>query len=233
LSVTSPLPTGTSAFFTTSAFNTLDLEGFIPAGGATGLPAAVATTSNMRLSVWDFEATGLYHAGNLRVEGSAGVRYVHLDQNFGAFASQANEAGAGSQETSLLLAGHNFNGAGPTMALDLRQGLGESGFGLYANVRGAVLFGAKHANGVLDFTFTPAAGTATNDVTVYNSDSLGVIGVGECELGAEFARNLGSGASVFVRAGIDGQLWLGAGNATSQEGNLGFFGYTVTVGLNY
>src|SRR5262249_29760712 len=106
--------------------------------------------------------------------------------------------------------------------------------GLYATGRGAVLFGNKHATSVSGSVTTDATGaviTASN--SQFHSDSLGTIGVGEAELGVEFSRKMGEGASLFVRAGIDGQIWIGAGNATSESGNLGFFGYTFTVGINY
>jgi hypothetical protein len=225
--VTSPLVLGNLS-------NTVFIPG-TPAGAAApvGVPAAEAITSSIRLQVWDFEATGSWHSGCFSAEGSAGVRYAHLSQNFASAATQANEAGIGSSETSLLASGHNFNGAGPTLAAELRQHLGDSGLGLYAIGRGAVLFGNKHATGILATETIPAVGAVTTFSNQFHNDELGTIGVGEAELGVEYSLRMGNAASLFVRAGIDGQLWIGAGNATSTTGNLGFFGYTFTVGVNY
>jgi hypothetical protein len=239
LALNQGLPVGTSAAVTTSTLGGLTSTLFIPEtpAGATapvGVPAAVAVASDIRLQVWDFEATGTYRSGCLSVEGSAGVRYAHLFQNFAEFASQANLIGTGSLETNVLLSGHNFNGAGPTLAAELRRSLGDSGLGLYASSRGAVLFGNKHATAILATETTPVApAVATTFSSQFHSDSLSTIGVGEAEIGVEFSRKMGEGASLFVRAGIDGQIWIGAGNATSETGNLGFFGYTFTVGVNY
>jgi hypothetical protein len=205
-------------------------------GVVSGVPAAEAVGSNLRLQSWDFEATGSYRSGCFSAEGSAGVRYAHLSQNFAALGISNDVGGVvGSSTTSLALSGHNFNGAGPTLAVTLSQHLGDSGLGFYGMGRGAVLFGNKHGTAVSSSVTTDATGAVTTGPfnSQFHNDSLGTIGVGEAEIGLEFSRKMGEGASLFVRAGIDGQIWIGAGNATSETGNLGLFGYTFTVGVNY
>ena len=36
-----------------------------------------------------------------------------------------------------------------------------------------------------------------------------------------------------ISIALEGQIWNGAGNATTTEGNLGFFGFSTGVGLKH
>jgi hypothetical protein len=202
--------------------------------GDPGVPLALATTSDLRVDVWDFEATAAWHAGGFIVEGSAGVRYLHLEQSYGAFAAQGNIDAAGDTRNGTVIFGHSFNGAGPTLALLGRHGLGDMGLGVYASARGAVLFGSSKSNGTELVTTTAPDGSNVETTGLQShSDHLGVLGIGECEVGVEYSRKMGDSADVFLRAGIDGQIWIGGGSATTADSTFGFFGYTVTIGVNY
>jgi len=234
LSQPTALPAGTTLSTSTpSLYGNNGLGIGTEIGGTTGTPYTLAVTSDLTLDVWDLEATAVYHAGGCIVEGSAGIRYAHIAQSFGAFSAESNLTAAGTGQSGTLIASHNFNGAGPTLATEVRHALGDMGLGVYANARAAILFGDSYASG-FDVVTTTTPGFATaRTADTFRSDHLGVIGVGECEIGVEYSRKIGDSASAFVRAGIDGQIWLGAGSATSQNGALGFFGYTVTLGVNY
>ena len=170
-----------------------------PLVGAPGeTPAKLLTTSNFKLDVFDFEATQDFTFAGWKLLASAGIRYAHISQNYTAESSQPNLIGGGV--TNSLSANHNFEGGGPTIALDLRRELGNSGFSLYATVRGSAVFGDSHQNAFEQTVFSPPGEPAFVVNSYGNSDRLGVIGIAECDLGIEYGRCIGQ-TFAFVRHG--------------------------------
>ena len=97
----------------------------------------------LQLDVWDFEADQALDFGYWTMLFSGGLRYAHLAQNYNAFLlASATNVNNGNlfNESGGITSGHSFNGAGPTIALEVMRKLGDSGFALYAGARGAVLF---------------------------------------------------------------------------------------------
>jgi hypothetical protein len=202
----------------------------VPAVATQGL----AASSKFRFDVWDFEAFEIFHPCNLSLLVSGGVRYAHISQNYNAFAVDA----AGLQLESVL-SGHNFNGAGPTVSVTGKHGLGESNFYIYGNARGSVLFGqGKQTASCL------LAGIDFADVNNSWNDVLPEL---EFEVGLGWYRALGQ-ARVFAQAGLVGQAWFEAGNSSRSDlsgvlgsfsvgsqtdGTLGLLGLSVRVGVNY
>jgi hypothetical protein len=197
--------------------------------------------STLRLEVWDFEATGEAEVGRWALLFSGGFRYAHLSQNYNAF--QISRRGFNPlgglfipsfnfQQTDLLSSGHNFNGAGPTVGLEAKRPLGNSGLALFANLRGAMLFGRSKLE-VDQSTSTPGfvlgvPGVIATAASVRDT----VLPVAELEMGAEFSRTWGA-VRPFIRTGLLAQTWFDAGSASRMDGNLGFLGLSVTAGLNY
>ena len=58
------------------------------------------------------------------------------------------------------------------------------------------------------------------------------MGVGEAEVGLQWSRQLGRGASLFARFGYEGQLWHEAGSPSAWAGNLGFEGFNLALGID-
>jgi hypothetical protein len=111
-------------------------------------PSEMFLNSNLKLNVWDFEATRETVVGRWMLLASAGFRYAHLSQDYNAFQpfltfhfSFPEPVEETSHLVDLLSAGHNFNGAGPNVALEAKRPMGNSGFSLFANLRGTMLFG--------------------------------------------------------------------------------------------
>jgi hypothetical protein len=197
-----------------------------------------AAASDLDLDVWDFEATKLWRGPNWEILGAAGVRYAHLAQNY--LAASSGLLGGASAE--FLDSGHNFNGAGPTVAVDVRRLFGNSGFALYSNARGSLLFGsAQHRVGRQTVSSTTGLVTAFDESAAFQAS---VMPVGELEFGAAYRRDLGR-ADILVEIGLVGQTWLGAGNASNSSilnngafnadntGNLGLIGMAFRFGLNF
>jgi hypothetical protein len=194
--------------------------------------------SKLKMDVWDFEATQDIQAGCWTLLLSGGVRYAHVAQNYDAFRFNSGAGGnmIFNQDSVTLLSGHSFSGAGPTVAIELARPLGSTGFSLYGNARGAVLFGCmtQHASRLAVQSGFENDGMAFNTTNFSDSDGCrsSVIPVTEIEVGAQYDRVFGV-VHPFVRTGLVGQSWFGVGNASGSGGNLGLLGLTVTAGLNY
>jgi hypothetical protein len=143
-------------------------------------------------------------------------------------------------DRDLVGAGHNINGAGPTGALEIRRALGDSRFALYGMGRCSVLFGRGRTESFQLHQVTeqiiPRTGkTTTTSTTATNSAITGhddVMPVSELEAGIEFAHHFGP-VRVFVQTGVVASEWDFAGSATSDNGDLAFFGLNCTLGFDY
>jgi len=206
----------------------------ITAGADEGFAAA----SDLMLLVWDFEATQVWRCDNWQILGAAGIRYAHLAQDYLA----ASSGIVGGPNAQYLDSGHNFNGAGPTVAVDIKRLFPSSGFALYSNARGALLFGSAHQRVFRQVT-SPTTGLPLS-LEESASFQATVLPVGELEFGAEYRRDLGH-ADLLVQLGLVGQVWLGAGNGANSSvlnggsfhsdnnSNLGFVGMAFRFGVTF
>lgn len=201
--------------------------------------SSMCVNSNLKLDVWDFEAIKETELGRWGLLFAAGVRYAHLSQNYRAFQAFQGEFNPPPgvlipsfflHEVQQLSSGHNFSGAGPTLAIEAKRPIGNSRFSLFANLRGAMLFGDSKLQ-VGRVTQTGALGQNVA-VTTFQSAHDTVLPVAELEMGVEYSRNWGQ-VRPFVRTGLVAMTWFDAGSASSLAGDLGFLGLSVTAGLNY
>jgi hypothetical protein len=197
-------------------------------------------TTALRMHVWDFEAVAEFGCCPWSFLASAGVRYAHISQDYNAAVITATGA-----TNTFILSGQNFNGAGPTISLEARRALGNSGLYLYSKGRGSVLFGTSKQSATI--------GTGTAGAEFFaSSRSNSVLPEGELELGAGFRRHTCRG-DIFLEAGVVGQVWCNVGSAAESSGNanfdigpgedasasvnrnstLGLIGFTLRTGLNW
>jgi hypothetical protein len=197
--------------------------------------ANLSAFSDLHLNVWDFEATDECRCGPWELLVSGGVRYTHMSQSYVAVATSAGLPQMG------VLSGHNFDGAGPTLALAADRLLGDTHFYFFGNCRGSILFGTARQSASL------TAGPAFADTQDALSSTQTMLPVGELELGLGWSRDMGA-AHVYVRGGMISQLWFEAGNASRSsvqflggalannstiDPNLGLFGFSLRVGVDY
>jgi hypothetical protein len=198
---------------------------------------SLSFTSHLLLQVWDLEATQDLQTGPWSFLFAGGVRYLHMAQRYGMYSKVLVPGG----NTDGLLNGdstfvfdHDFNGVGPTLAIEAERRLGSSGLSLYGTARGAVLFGK--ANGTEAGIATSVSSNQANAVstsTFVNTESHNkVLPVLEFEVGVQYGWT-GTRFSPFIRSGFVGQSYFGAGSATSMDGNLGLFGLSVTAGTHF
>jgi hypothetical protein len=193
--------------------------------------------SKLRMDIADLELTQSVQTGCWSFLVSAGARYAHVGQSYDAFRvnSGVSETTQFTEDSGTLISGHNFDGAGPTVSLEVRRPLGNTALALYANTRGSLLFGSEkqHAERLTVEAGTQA-GSPFQNTTFLESSASGdaVLPVAEIELGAEYARDRNR-FHPYVRTGVIAQTWFGAGNASGGNSNLGFLGLTLVAGVAY
>jgi Legionella pneumophila major outer membrane protein precursor len=193
--------------------------------GRAPVNGTIAASSSLAVNVLDIQGTCSFEDAKWSHLLGIGVRYTHMSQDYRATLTNAN--------TRIdLTSGHNLNGAGPSFALETKRRIGESGFAIYGQLNGAILFG--HAN---------EAYTAVNNGVLqqFTRGHTDVLPVGELEVGAEYQRNVGR-AKLFLQAGFVGQVWWGGGNASNLDplgpssasnSNFGFLGLALRGGVRY
>jgi hypothetical protein len=119
-----------------------------------------------------------------------------------------------------------LEGIGPTFAIETRRPLGTN-VSVFANARGSLLFGQNKATfaGGEDLDLTTPFRTA------YATSQDDVLPIGEIQLGGEWTSIARAWGQVFVWGAFERQLWSGAGNASTLEGNLGLVGFSFGIGL--
>lgn len=225
-------PTGNPALAVASA-NPLALA--ITSFGDPAAPASITSANNLRLQVWDFEATKNSKLGGLDVTASGGVRLLHMSQHYDMF---INTPGGVVFTQQALISDHSHNLVGPTASLEGRLPLG-GGLAVYAAGRVSVLFG-DHRQSAIALQFAPdlGFGQPINSAGAAVTRD-GLMPVTELEIGGEWSTDMGN-SQLFVQGGFVGQVYYGAGNssrsgnyANESNSNLGLIGFAVNVGLRF
>jgi hypothetical protein len=163
------------------------------------------------------------------------------------------------EDSSYLSSGHSYWGVGPTVAVTGSRKIFQ-GLCAYGIARGSVLYGERrHTTGVLNVlgfsVSTPVVNgeepppeelagprgkgpnavlrrTETQTGEVVSSSDNDFLWVAEVEIGVQYTREFG-GSLFAAQAGIVGQNWFDAGNASSTGGDLRFYGLTASAGFRY
>jgi hypothetical protein len=201
------------------------------------LPISVASNGDIKMDIWDFDVTQRVEIGHLDLTFGGGIRYFHMAQDANTVLDLSADARVRtSAGTISATASNSFDGGGPTLILDGLRRFGSSGFGLYANARGGVLFGAQRENTFESYSPSLAAFfTVTHFSTT--SDQESTIGFGEIELGIQWGQSNCS-VSPFVRIGFEGREYWGIGNAIlatsgNNSGNVGAYGFVASAGVGW
>jgi hypothetical protein len=188
---------------------------------------SLVVTSKLQVQVLDLDS--IYRLGACKWDllFAGGLRLAGIDQAYNAYT--AGEA---------LLSSNKFYGLGPTLAVEVRRALGDTGFRLYGSARGSVLFGSGHQE----------ASVPDRNVVARDHHDIGMP-VAEAEFGLEYARDVG-GWHFFVQTALVGQEWFGAGGASRSstdvipggqfstssyvgDSDLAFLGACIRLGVNY
>lgn len=194
-------------------------QGNVPVTGA------ILATSQLGINVLDFQATYSNDGPKWSYLLGIGVRYTHLGQDY--------RATLGNDITRIdLSSSHNLNAAGPSFSLEGKRRIGESGFAVYGQLHGAILFGSAHED---------YSATNNGNYQEFTRSQRDVLPVGEIELGLEYGQNVGR-ARLLLQTGFTGQVWWGGGNASNLDpigpssaasSNFGLVGLAIRAGVRY
>ncbi len=121
-------------------------------------------------------------------------------------------------------------GFGPTISLDVYRPFG-SQCGIFCKAHGAVLFGPGESQLVagedLDLTnpFNTTRATSRDDLLTISEVQFGFRWRGRKACFGTYRP--------FCSIAMEGQFWHGAGNATSEDSSLGFFGINAGAGMRW
>jgi hypothetical protein len=216
----------------------------IPGAAAFGSPSSVLAGAglgtdrllfNSDLEIRSFDAEGTYQLGgpDYVVRLSAGIRGQSIRQRY--HATLRNPGDGVTMELQRLEFAQDFSGGGPTIGLFARHSIFDC-LAAYVNARGAILAGHVTQRGefyesIQDPLLAAFVGSQQTQ-TRFDNKSDQVVTYGEIEFGLEYGVCIGH-ANLFLRAGIVGQAYGNAGNATGGNGTLGLLGGQVAAGLNY
>jgi hypothetical protein len=199
-----------------------------------GVQDQITATNVLRLDVYDLDVTQLFEGKCWWLLVGGGARYLYLNQSYSA--TLLRQGAAAPPFSGQAFASNAFTGVGPTLFVEAHRALGQKGFGLYGNARGAVLFGSGSQSTFGSINSADPTGATFANLTTVTGSRDSVVPVAELELGAEWAPRCGK-VNPFLRVGAVGMNYFTVGNALSNginnHDNLGFFGLTVTGGLSF
>jgi len=194
-----------------------------------GFGHALVLSNKIRLNVADFEVTQAVDAGKWLLLTGGGVRWGRIIQDYQALDLQyINNVPFPIRKVAKST--NSFDGFGPTVSLEIRRPLGDSGFALYGSARGAVLFGDRRLHA--EYAEFDRNTNFNRLFQAFDRRYNDVLPIGELELGGLYSQNMGS-MTPFLQVGFVTQTWFGAGTATTYRDNLGFIGLTAAAGVTF
>jgi hypothetical protein len=168
----------------------------------------------LEMHTLDFEVTQDFQLGAAALRVGGGLRYLRLNQLFGADAFD----GPGLPESVRYR--QSFEGIGPTISAEILRPICWN-LSLYAQVRGAVTFGDRNER--VDYIVIGGMSDTSSRSGADDMISVGELGIG---LQADFG-------SLFVRGGYEGQIWWNAGSPNEGVGDMGLHGVVISAGLSF
>lgn len=222
--------------------------GLMAFGDTLGIQHGAEATSfnvstKLAVNVGDLEVFQGFRASACSFLLAGGLRLVRIEQTYNAFDAESG----GPAELRSLLSSYNFTGAGPTLALEVRRPLGDSGLSLFSLARGSLVFGSAQQ----DASF--GGQELRNDdpnPQVASEHRDRALPIAELEAGVEYGQTVGR-SWLFGQVALVGQEWFGAGSASrstmltprttlrpvlggaSLDSNIAFLGLSFRIGVNY
>lgn len=191
---------------------------------STNVPTDVfAASTTLNAYAIDIEATKETEFCSWNFGVGGGIRYAYVEQGYLAQTSDASGDALGAIDYR-----QTIEGFGPTISAHAVRPI-NCQTALFCKARGSLLFGdgesSLTAGEDLDLT-TPFTTTRTT-----SRDDL--LTIAEIQLGLQWHSNYYHVYQPFFSVAMEGQVWDGAGTATSEEGALGFFGFNTGAGVQW
>ena len=190
---------------------TIPGDRFVAMSGIEAYSIDLEATKQMRFNLW-------------AVTAGTGVRYASVEQSY--LAELTNSAGTRQGQIDFQ---QNLGGFGPTISLNTARPLGQC-FTIFGKARGSLLWG--------DGTVELDAGEDLDLTTPFRTDRVNnrddILPITEIQVGLQWLPppRPHYAFQPFFSAALEGQLWSNAGNATTESGDLGFFGFNVGIGFS-
>ena len=197
-------------------FGTVDLSTTVPGSRFTA-------SHDLRATTIDLEATKSLQVGQMGWLTGFGFRYGEIVQRYNGSLENENNVQTGTIDYS-----HQVEGFGPTLSVRSQRPW-SSQLMLFGIARGSLLFGTGESQLTavedlnLDDRLTTTESLSRNDL----------IPIGELQLGVQWTPPACGALRPYMHVAMESQLWGGAGNASSEDENLGFFGYNIALGFDF
>jgi hypothetical protein len=209
-------------------------------------PSQLIFEDHIIIQTWDLEATLSEKCGCLNLTWSAGVRFLHIAQEYNAFEALITlpptpDFPPASPLNQSLWSGHNLNGIGPIIGIEGSRPICEN-LRIYGLGRVGLIFCDGHQEASAVSNFNPDFQIPPN-VQEAHVDRHRIVTTTEVEFGAEYALELSRSSEFYIRGGLVAQTYFGAGNSSRstiggvptepKNDNLSLFGLHLTLGLRY
>ncbi|MCA9262993.1 MAG: hypothetical protein KDA60_04070 [Planctomycetales bacterium] len=207
-----------------NGFGRIDHPAFGDVDLSTTIPNSVySADSDVNAYTIDMEGTKSFACGAWAVTASGGLRFGEIDQTYRSVLTDAQ-----GQTQGTINYDHRIQGVGPTISVRTQRPFSRY-LSLFATGRGSLLYGDSDSSLLaiedqnLDNSFTTRRTTSRNDV----------LPIGDIQVGFQVTPSAWGVWQPYVHVAMEGQVWSGAGNASSEEGNLGFYGLNVALGFDW
>ncbi|HQR05373.1 MAG TPA: Lpg1974 family pore-forming outer membrane protein [Gemmatales bacterium] len=219
---------------------------FQSVGNATD-PSQLVFQNRVRVAIWDLEATKNTRCGCLDLTWSLGIRYLQINQDYNADEALINlppSTNFPAQAFTIdqhIRSQHTLNGLGPILGLEGRHTLWDT-LRIYGSGRVGFIFCQGHQEAFYLGNFDPSTELAPVFRSASETRSKMVTNA-EVELGLEYGYELSRNSEAYLRVGLVGMVFGGAGNSSrsaigappeeAKNENLSLFGINVSVGVRY
>ncbi len=154
-----------------------------------------------------------------------GLRYANLEQTY--LAQMSDNANTLRGEIDYQ---SSIEGFGPTISLNASRPITRR-MVLFSKARGSLLFGDGESSLTAGEDLDLVSPFTTNRTTSRDD----ILSIAEIQIGVKWRGNDRSHSifNPFWSLALESQYWDGVGNATSEDGSIGFFGGNVAVGLDW
>ncbi len=180
-----------------------------------GEVSVLGTQSWLSADTLDLEATQRGCLGHFQFQLAGGFRYAKMETGVGIYGDYEVDDTDTPYTAGIDM---DFEGVGPTIAIDVRRPFGSRGLALVGNARSSWMFGKTDINGAGVLDAFP--------VGIYADDHM--MQINEVSLGVEWSRCLARGGKVTVAAAWEAQAWEWAPVATLLHQDIGLTGPTFS-----
>lgn len=185
----------------------------------------ITADSSLNAYTIDLEATKTTNFCSWQFGMSGGFRYAYLEQGYLGLLSDDSLNALDQVDFS-----HSIEGFGPTIGFEAFRPYGCQS-GVFCKARGSLLFGDSKSSLIADQDLSLTTPSRVTQTTA-SDDILSI-----CELQVGYRWQADPcrcrGVQPFLSIAMEGQLWDGAGNASTQDTAMGFFGFNSAIGLNW